>query len=151
MAEFSLKLIPETEVLEAWPMLPARMLRRARRQNEIRFFAFPNGAYYEPRDVEQYLTEKFSSCPAPESQETERPQNQGTLPRPAGGRSETITSTNPTLIAGAPGTLADMTPDLAASIESAFGQRTPKKQRSPSASSRPQRPSTRSTPRTPRT
>jgi len=104
--------LSEANVLAKWPMLTSKELRKARKGDGIRFYAFRGGPCYTPAQVQDYIDRTYlrglkSEKPA----ELSSPQ-----PVPAA-----------TAVSSVP---AGMTPELAAAAAELLAHRIPKKPKS---------------------
>ncbi len=131
--------LTEAQVEAAWPVLKPGELRRARKSNQIEFFAFPSGPRYTASAVQEYINHRYRRTPAwrrdvsQEVQQAETPRSDGPM--------ADITSTAPTPSEAETSTPAGMTPQLAQSVAEACAQRLEKRRRgsSLSLSQRPRR------------
>lgn len=135
--------IPEAEVLQVWPMLTAKQLRRARKNDQIQFWAFPSGPHYVAEQVQDYIDRVYlKGCPCAdqhENQSTSTAASPQQRPTTASSSVGSI-STGPIPIAEASSTLANMTPELLASGASLLKQQIGKKPKANSPRSFSQRP-----------
>jgi hypothetical protein len=122
--------IPEVDVIARWPMLTAKELRRARKNELIGFYNFKNGPCYTAEQVQSYIDQTYlkgKPCAA-RSQQPESQPNRAPLPtKPL--KSEGSISTGRTLPEAGSSMPAGMTPDLALSAVAHLGQRIGRRQK----------------------
>lgn len=137
--------LTESDVIQRWPMLDAKELKRARKKEQIMFYNFRSGPCYTAEQVQEYIDKTYlkgtpceSNQPLP--QDLSRSQQ---LPQPTRlSNLEASISTGHTRTEEATSMPAGMTPELAASAVNLLAQRTGRKPKSslPRSSSPPQPP-----------
>jgi hypothetical protein len=123
MAHLPEPLLFETAVLDRWPCLTARELRRARKANppRIAYYDIPKrqgGPCYTATQVQEYIDRTYLREPPCQNQAA------------TDSRSATTTSTSPIPSTEASGTPAGMTPELAQRAAEALAQQMRQRPRS---------------------
>src|SRR5262245_29533104 len=126
--------LTEDDILARWPKLTQSELRRARKSNppKIAFYDFPGrsgGPCCTAAQVQEYIDRTYLRTPQCQIVSPETPESDS--------KSATTISNRPIPIEAAPGTLVDMTPELAKSVAEAYANDILKRPKSSSRGSSP--------------